>query len=179
MSYIIDAVNKVKASANKVLTAFIVAGDTVDRYTVDASGKQVWGSGSAEADTNLYRSAADTLKTDDALTVAGIFTPELGIDETVTTYTTTGDVVTYGTVVLSATAATTYNLPDPTIGVGLRIVSTTTNSQTVVMDTTNGVKFGTTGVSITFATPASATLMPVTATRWQIISSYSTGVAFA
>lgn len=42
-----------------------VTGDSVNRYVLFADGKQEWGSGAATRDTNLYRSAADTLKTDD------------------------------------------------------------------------------------------------------------------
>jgi len=40
-------------------------------FIIDAGGKIKWSSGSANADTNLYRSSADTLKTDDSLVVAG------------------------------------------------------------------------------------------------------------
>lgn len=45
--------------------------DSQYRFLVDASGKMLWGSGSAGGDTNLYRSAANTLKTDDGLDVLG------------------------------------------------------------------------------------------------------------
>jgi hypothetical protein len=48
-----------------------VTGDSESRLIVDGDGKHNWGSGSAVQDTNLYRSAADTLKTDDSLDVAG------------------------------------------------------------------------------------------------------------
>lgn len=47
-------------------------GDANPGYTLDFDGKQQWGPGGGTAlDTNLYRSAAATLKTDSALTVAG------------------------------------------------------------------------------------------------------------
>lgn len=39
-------------------------------FTIDAGGKLNWSSGSATADTNLYRSAANVLKTDDSFDVA-------------------------------------------------------------------------------------------------------------
>jgi len=39
-------------------------------FTIDAGGKLNWSSGSAVADTNLYRSAANVLKTDDSFDVA-------------------------------------------------------------------------------------------------------------
>lgn len=51
-----------------------VTGDAQVRHTVLTDGSLLWGSGAAVADTNLYRSAANTLKTDDALIVTGDLT---------------------------------------------------------------------------------------------------------
>ncbi|MCA1571253.1 MAG: hypothetical protein LC798_13220 [Chloroflexi bacterium] len=48
----------------------IFAGETFPRLTLGANGTLSWGMGTAAEDTTLYRSAADTLKTDDALWVA-------------------------------------------------------------------------------------------------------------
>lgn len=48
-----------------------VTGDSNPRLEVFSDGKQSWGSGSASTDTNLYRAAADSLKTDDNFTVGG------------------------------------------------------------------------------------------------------------
>jgi hypothetical protein len=48
-----------------------VTGDTESRLIVDGDGTHNWGSGSAVQDTNLYRSAADTLKTDDSFVIGG------------------------------------------------------------------------------------------------------------
>lgn len=45
--------------------------DGQSRLIVQADGTHVWGSGSGVGDTNLYRSAANTLATDDSLTVGG------------------------------------------------------------------------------------------------------------
>lgn len=53
-----------------------VTGDTTGRLTVFADGKHEWGPGNATRDTNLYRNAANVLKTDDSFIV--------GIDLTVT-----------------------------------------------------------------------------------------------
>jgi hypothetical protein len=50
------------------------SGDSQDRLSVDASGKMQWGSGAAAADTNLYRSNPNVLKTDDAFEVVGKLT---------------------------------------------------------------------------------------------------------
>ena len=48
-----------------------VAGDTDERFVAHSGGELAWGPGNAAQDTNLYRSAADTLKTDDDLVVGG------------------------------------------------------------------------------------------------------------
>lgn len=48
-----------------------VSGDTYDRFRVHIDGAMFWGAGSTDVDVNLYRSAANTLKTDDHLYVAG------------------------------------------------------------------------------------------------------------
>lgn len=49
--------------------AALVTGDAFDRFRLSATGRQEWGSGLGARDTNLYRSAADTLKTDDSFVV--------------------------------------------------------------------------------------------------------------
>lgn len=52
----------------------LLAADTIPAIRIKGDGKTEWGLGGATApDTNLYRSAADTLKTDDSLIVAGSF----------------------------------------------------------------------------------------------------------
>lgn len=58
------------ASTNMAFAAF-VTGDSFTRLSVDAAGLMVWGDGAGAGDTNLYRSAANTLKTDDALIITG------------------------------------------------------------------------------------------------------------
>lgn len=50
--------------------AIDVTGDTQKRIIVNGDGKLEWGSGALAVDTNLYRSAANTLKTDDSLSIA-------------------------------------------------------------------------------------------------------------
>jgi len=47
-----------------------VSGDVAPRLNIMSDGKTEWGDGTGGRDTNLYRSAADTLKTDDSLHVA-------------------------------------------------------------------------------------------------------------
>lgn len=51
-----------------------VSGDALARFSVGIDGKIELGDGTATRDTNLYRSAADTLKTDDSLVVGGSLT---------------------------------------------------------------------------------------------------------
>jgi hypothetical protein len=51
-----------------------VTGDSQKRLIINGDGKMEWGSGSATQDTNLYRSAADWLKTDDELEAVAGFT---------------------------------------------------------------------------------------------------------
>ena len=48
----------------------LVSGDAEARFSQQVDGRLDWGSGSAARDTNLFRNAANELKTDDALTVA-------------------------------------------------------------------------------------------------------------
>lgn len=47
-----------------------VSGDSVRRWNIGADGSMSWGDGTITRDTTLYRSAADTLKTDDSLIIA-------------------------------------------------------------------------------------------------------------
>ncbi|WP_338932892.1 hypothetical protein WEB32_31620 [Streptomyces netropsis] len=61
----------VNAAAGTDLISGRVSGDSQDRLLVDTDGTLNWGSGSATPDTNLYRSAANTLKTDDAFITVG------------------------------------------------------------------------------------------------------------
>ncbi len=61
-------------NANSSFISANVTSDTVDRFRVLASGQLSWGDGTNARDTNLYRSAASTLKTDNSLVVAGSLT---------------------------------------------------------------------------------------------------------
>lgn len=47
-----------------------VTGDAVERIHIRGNGDIYWGAGSGAVDTNLYRSAANMLKTDDSMTIA-------------------------------------------------------------------------------------------------------------
>lgn len=58
-------------AAGTTSQASLVSGDSFDRFRRYADGKNEWGPGSAARDTNLYRDAADSLRTDDSFTVGG------------------------------------------------------------------------------------------------------------
>lgn len=47
----------------------------VDTFTIDSAGKHEWGDGTGSRETNLSRSAANTLRTDGNLDVGGALTP--------------------------------------------------------------------------------------------------------
>lgn len=64
--------------AGSKVTEVEVSGDPVPRFVILATGQLEWGSGSAARDVVLYRSAADVLKTDDALTVGGVLLVSTG-----------------------------------------------------------------------------------------------------
>ena len=55
------------ASVSSQAVGVRVDGDSEPRVKIDAGGKITWSSGSAAGDVTLYRSAANTLKTDDAV----------------------------------------------------------------------------------------------------------------
>ena len=61
---------KFSSAASTAFDVF-VSGDANARIAIDAGGKMTWGSGSAAGDVNLYRSAANALKTDDSFQAAG------------------------------------------------------------------------------------------------------------
>jgi microcystin-dependent protein len=58
------------SAATTQALGFRPSASTQDQLQITASGEIRWGSGAAAWDTNLYRSAADRLKTDDRLIVA-------------------------------------------------------------------------------------------------------------
>lgn len=55
---------RAQATGDRFLSVRVV-GDVADRFAVLANGRLEWGGGTATRDTNLYRSAADVLATDD------------------------------------------------------------------------------------------------------------------
>lgn len=63
-------------AATSAMMGAAVSGDIFRRWLAQADGKLLWGDGASARDTNLYRSAANVLSSDDALTIAvSIATP--------------------------------------------------------------------------------------------------------
>lgn len=74
------ALSDVSATINRASTSnpaihIKATGDTVDRLVLNADGQMLWGPGGVtSADTNLYRGAANQLKTDDDFVAVGNIT---------------------------------------------------------------------------------------------------------
>lgn len=60
------------SSPNDSFIVMKAAADAVIRFLMRVDGKSEWGDGTNPTDTNLFREAADRLKTDDSLEVAGV-----------------------------------------------------------------------------------------------------------
>lgn len=70
----------IAAAAGDQVLRVLVSGEAQSRFLMDVGGKQQWGPGGSTAlDTNFYRSAAGTLKTDTALTVGTKMTATTGL----------------------------------------------------------------------------------------------------
>jgi len=68
------SIRQLSSAASDALS-ILVDGDTDPRIKVEAGGRISWGDGSTSADTNLYRTAANSLKTDDVFeAAAGVVT---------------------------------------------------------------------------------------------------------
>lgn len=123
-------IQSTKGSGTAQAYASIVTADTFDRYRIDASGKTEWGPGNATRDTNLFRTAADTLRTDDSF--------QVGTNLAVT-----------GTTALTGNVTTTGTITDS--GTSIRYRPAVTGSQTIsfasATSDTTAVSFG-----VTFAT---------------------------
>ena len=63
------AVNSLRSASTSNSFTGSISADTQKRFAVTAGGVINWGNGASAADTNLYRSTTDTLKTDDNLVV--------------------------------------------------------------------------------------------------------------
>lgn len=99
-------------------------------FTIDAGGRLNWSSGSTTADTNLYRSASNVLKTDDSFDIASGQTYKIdGAD--VLTATSLGSSVT-GSSLTSVGSLTSLNAATPSFTGPLTSSGTSTFSGSLV-----------------------------------------------
>jgi hypothetical protein len=85
-----DQLRSARAASTDLAFSALITTDGVRRFSVDAAGLHEWGPGGAGAiDTNLYRSAANTLKTDDSFVCADIDTGNGAVELAAGTYTPT------------------------------------------------------------------------------------------
>ncbi|MGW2169150.1 hypothetical protein ACWC1C_01305 [Streptomyces sp. NPDC001705] len=96
----VGLVHKTGAATDSAYTTMVTS-DSVNRFAVRADGQLSWGSGSATRDVNLYRSAADVLRTDDSLEVGGeVTTNDLDVDNVATINTLTVNNLTPGSMTI-------------------------------------------------------------------------------
>ena len=134
-------------NANNIFNLTNVVADTHDRFRHWISGLMEWGSGSAAPDVNLYRSAADVLKTDDVLDALGFKANGTALTDNLTFSPAAGGTnVCEVTITLKDPNASTVAAPRPFIlwlsdastGVGLTAV---TASGAVAAKTASGTDF--------------------------------------
>lgn len=101
------ALQSTLSSAISVVLAAIVSGDTFDRFRLFANGNMDWGPGNAARDTNLFRAAADTLRTDDSF--------QVGTNLSVTGTASTGALTVTGAI--SATGTADFGYDEVTTGI--------------------------------------------------------------
>lgn len=136
----------------------LVSGDSSARFSAGIDGRLEWGSGAATRDTNLYRFAADTLKTDDALVVTGSVTAARVITPPVTltdaaTVATDASLSSHFRVTLAGNR-TLGNPANPVDGqrVTWELIQDATGSRTITLDSKFGL--GTDIASVTLTTTA-------------------------
>ena len=90
-------IEELAATSTEAFTVKLDAEGT-ERIIITADGKMTWGSGAATGDTTLYRSAANTLKTDDTfeasagvVTMADADTPTASLSDGALAVDTSGD----------------------------------------------------------------------------------------
>lgn len=161
--------SRVNNAANVFATG--VAADANLRFAITSAGVLNWGDGTLAADTNLYRSAANVLKTDD------LFAPVLGLDLSSTTANIISDTATGTQIATSTTQKIGFFAATPVVqqiatidpavaisNLGLRVAGTAypiTTSGTVtlsgLLSTAARIQYGlavrTTSVSAVSTTP--------------------------
>lgn len=73
-------IQSVRTSSTSTAMTATASGDGVNRFLLRADGQMSWGDGTNSRDTNLYRSADNTLRTDDNFHVQGSLTVNGGVN---------------------------------------------------------------------------------------------------
>ena len=74
-------VKQLTTAGSDAITVYVDQ-DTYARLKLEAGGRLTWGPGASAGDVNLYRDAADVLKTDDTFKAAALFVDGIEIDPT-------------------------------------------------------------------------------------------------
>ena len=74
-------VKQLTSTGSDAITVYVDA-DTYARLKIEAGGRLTWGPGSGAGDVNLYRDAADVLRTDDTFKTPTLFVDNIEIDPT-------------------------------------------------------------------------------------------------
>lgn len=119
-----------------------VNGEAHPRLSIDAGGRLNWGVGSTAVDVNLYRDAANVLKTDDTFKAPILFVDNIEID---TTGATSNQVLKFdGTKFVPGTASAVASLDD----LSDVVITSAEKYQTIVYDGTNWINEFPTTVSL-------------------------------
>jgi hypothetical protein len=115
------AIKQLSSAGSDGLTIYVDQ-DTFARLQIQGGGRLVWGDGANAGDVNLYRDAANVLKTDDTFKVPALFIDGIEVD---TTGATSNQVLKFdGTKFVPGTASTVASLDDLT---DVTITSVATN----------------------------------------------------
>ena len=74
-------VKQLSSAGSDAITVYVDA-DTYSRLKIEAGGRLTWGPGNGAGDVNLYRDAADVLRTDDTFKTPTLYVDNIEIDPT-------------------------------------------------------------------------------------------------
>lgn len=121
-------IKQLSSAGSDGITIFL-DGETFARLQVQAGGRLVWGDGAGTPDTNLYRDAANVLRTDDTFKAPTLFVDDIEID---TTGATAGVVLKFDGTKFGPGGLSLDNLTDA-------IITAPSEFQTLEFDGTNWV----------------------------------------
>lgn len=134
-----NGISTYSASSNEAFRNFLLNGDSQPAFKISGGGQLLWGpGGSTGGDTNLYRTSADNLKTDDSLTVG----TNLTVSGTINTDTLSSTALTFsGASPVISASTTNTGITLQANGTGTLALNTS-GSGTVNLGTTNSTTVG-------------------------------------